>query len=138
MKAYSLDFRQKIVDLYEKGGISQRQLAKRFCVAPSFVTKILKQHRETGELSPKPRPGRPRKLQSEHLTTIETLIEAQPDLLLGELSTSLEQQFDLSVSQSTLSRTMERLGFSRKKKACTLVKKQASESNAREHNTGTK
>ena len=138
MKAYSLDFRQKLIDLYEKGGISQRQLARRFCVATSFVTKILKQHKETGELSPKPRPGRPRKLKSEHLTAIQTLIEAQPDLLLSELSESLDQQFGMSVSQSTLSRTMKRLGLSRKKKAFTPVKKQALESKARDCNTGVK
>lgn len=32
MKAYSLDLRQKILNTYLEGGISQRQLAKRFCV----------------------------------------------------------------------------------------------------------
>jgi len=30
MKAYSLDLRQKIVDAYAEGNISQRQLAKQF------------------------------------------------------------------------------------------------------------
>ncbi|MEH1790969.1 MAG: hypothetical protein V7L23_36780 [Nostoc sp.] len=30
MKAYSLDLRRKILDTYNIGGISQRQLAKRF------------------------------------------------------------------------------------------------------------
>jgi len=39
MKAYSLDFRQKILDTYKTGGISQRQLAKRFCVTLSFIEK---------------------------------------------------------------------------------------------------
>jgi putative transposase len=32
MKAYSLDLRQKIVDAYAEGQISQRQLAKQFRV----------------------------------------------------------------------------------------------------------
>ncbi|MBI1243196.1 helix-turn-helix domain-containing protein, partial [Chrysosporum ovalisporum Ak1311] len=44
MKAYSLDFRQKILDTYLESGISQRQLAKRFCVSLSFVEKLLKQY----------------------------------------------------------------------------------------------
>ncbi len=48
MKAYSLDLRQKIVDTYLKGGISQRHLAKRFRVALSFI----KQYRETGNIVP--------------------------------------------------------------------------------------
>jgi hypothetical protein len=37
MKPYSLDLRQKVVETYEAGGISQRQLAKNFRVTVSFV-----------------------------------------------------------------------------------------------------
>jgi len=54
MKAYSTDLRQKIIDVYGKEQISQRQLAKRFDVALSFIVKLLKQYRETGEIAPKP------------------------------------------------------------------------------------
>lgn len=36
MRPYSLDLRQKILDTYLAGGISQRKLAKQFRVAPSF------------------------------------------------------------------------------------------------------
>jgi hypothetical protein len=43
MKAYSLDLRQKIIQVYENEEVSQRQLAKRFCVALSFIEKLLKQ-----------------------------------------------------------------------------------------------
>jgi len=49
MKAYSTDLRQKIIETYEKGHISQCQLAQRFPVAKSFVIKLLKQYRETGD-----------------------------------------------------------------------------------------
>jgi transposase len=35
MKAYSIDLRQKLIDVYENEEISQRQLAQRFCVALS-------------------------------------------------------------------------------------------------------
>jgi len=45
MKAYSTDLRQKIIDVYGKEQISQRQLAKRFDVALSFIVKLLKQYR---------------------------------------------------------------------------------------------
>jgi len=41
MKAYSLDFRQKIIDTYVNDEISQRQLAKRFRVTLSFIQKLL-------------------------------------------------------------------------------------------------
>ena len=55
MQPYSLDLRQRIIDTYAEGNTSQRQLAQRFRVAPSFVQKILKQYRETGSLEPKQR-----------------------------------------------------------------------------------
>jgi transposase len=55
MKPYSLDFRQKIFDTYLEGGISQRQLANRFCVSLGFIEKLLKQYRETASIAPKVR-----------------------------------------------------------------------------------
>jgi transposase len=53
MKPYSLDFRQKVVEVYEAGGISQRQLAKNFQVTLSFIQDLLKQKRESGTIAPK-------------------------------------------------------------------------------------
>jgi transposase len=47
MKAYSIDYRQKILDTYHTEPISQKAIAKRFSVALSFVQKLLKQYRET-------------------------------------------------------------------------------------------
>ena len=55
MQPYSLDLRQKIVDAYNKGDISQRKLAKNFGVALSFVSKLLLQHQRSGTLGPKVR-----------------------------------------------------------------------------------
>ncbi len=52
MKPYSLDFRQKIVQIYEEEKLSMRKIAARFGVAKSFVQKILKQYKETGDLAP--------------------------------------------------------------------------------------
>ncbi|MHC5717386.1 MAG: IS630 transposase-related protein [Nostoc sp.] len=51
MKAYSLDLRQKVVDAYACGDISQRKLAKNFGVTLSFVQNLLKRHRELGTIS---------------------------------------------------------------------------------------
>ena len=53
MKPYQVEFRQKILDTYLNEQISIAKVAKRFCVAKSFVQKIIKQWRDTGD---KPRP----------------------------------------------------------------------------------
>lgn len=58
MKAYSNDLRQKIVEAYLKGEGSIRQVAKRFSVSKSFVEKLLKRYRQTGQLEALPRGGK--------------------------------------------------------------------------------
>lgn len=115
MKAYSLDLRQKIIDTYENEPISQRQIAARFRVAQSVVTRLLKQYRETGQLSPKPRPGRPRALNAEQVQVVKALVDTTPDITLGELCQALEKQAGVTVSESTMCREMKRLNLTSKK-----------------------
>ncbi|MBO9998932.1 MAG: transposase [Cyanobacteria bacterium SID2] len=80
MKPYSLNFRQKIIDVYESEPISQRHLAKRFCVAKSSIEKRLKPYRETGSLAPKKRLQQtPIKLSSEQLAVLRRLVEEKND-----------------------------------------------------------
>ena len=55
MKPYSLDLRQKIVEAYQRGDRSQRKVAQQIGVATSFVQKLLKQYKETGDIAPKVR-----------------------------------------------------------------------------------
>jgi len=80
LKPYSLNFRQKIIDVYESEPISQRHLAKRFCVAKSSIEKRLKPYRETGSLAPKKRLQQtPIKLSSEQLAVLRRLVEEKND-----------------------------------------------------------
>jgi transposase len=57
MQPYSIDFRQKIIEVYEQEKNSIREIAERFRVAKSFVQKLLKQYKKTGDIQPK-RQGR--------------------------------------------------------------------------------
>ena len=53
MKAYSLDFREKIVSAYKAGNTSIRKIAERFMVTKRTVHRLIKQKEETGDLTPK-------------------------------------------------------------------------------------
>lgn len=124
MKAYSLDLRQKIVDTYFKEGLSQRKLAKRFGVALSFVEKLLKQHRETGDIAAKPHGGgRTPKLSAEQLALVKALVEADNDATLAELCEQLQEKTMITVSLSTMGRVLEQLNLSRKKKTLHATEK---------------
>ncbi|NEO67457.1 MAG: transposase [Moorea sp. SIO4G2] len=86
MKPYSVDLRQKIIDVYTQGNISQRQLAKQFNVALSFVQKLLKQYRDTGNIAPKIRTQQtPTKLKPKQLTILKNLVTMTNDATLEEL-----------------------------------------------------
>ena len=116
MKAYSLDLRQKIVETYKAGGISQRELAQRFRVALSFVEKILKQERETGDLAPKVRTQQTSsKLTPEQLTILAQLVADHNDATLEELRTLLKAQTGVSIGRSTVDRLLKKLNLTRKK-----------------------
>ena len=117
MKPYSIDLRKKIVEVYETEQISQRKLAERFHVALSFIEKLLKQWRETGDLAPKPHGGgTPPKLNGEQEGLVQALIESNNDMTLDELCQEIHQQTQVLVSRSTMGRIVQHLNLTRKKK----------------------
>jgi len=116
MKAYSLDLRQKIVNLYEEGDISQRQLAKQFNVALSFVQKMLRQKLELGHVEPKIRIEQtPTKLNQEQLTILEQLVIDNNDATLAELRQMLFQKTGVLIGRSTVDRMLSKLNITVKK-----------------------
>lgn len=116
MKAYSIDLRQKIIDVHNQEQVSQRKLAKRFDVALSFIVKLLKQYRETGEIAPKPFTGGVKlKLKPRELIVLSELIENNNDATLAELCQMLKDKTGVSLSRATMGRMTQRLKLTVKK-----------------------
>ena len=130
MQPYSLDFRKKIIDIYVKEALSQRRLARRFGVAPSFIQKLLKQYRETGSVAPKQRTQQtPMKLNAEQLTVLQRLVEAHNDATLDELKSLLAAETSVHVSRSTIDRMLKKLDFTVKKRHSTRMRRKRTGSN---------
>jgi len=116
MKAYSIDFRQKIIDTYQQEKISQRKLANRFNVALSFIYKLLKQYRETGNIEPLPHGGGVQfKLNEEQIAILGELIEKNNDATLEELRVLLHEKTQITISRATIGRYTSRLKYTVKK-----------------------
>lgn len=116
MKAYSLDLRQKILDTYLSGGISQRQLAKRFCVTLGFIEKLLKRYRETGSIAPKVRTQQtPPKLNEEQFNILKEIVEAKNDATLKEIRFILKEKTGITIGISTVDRMLQKMEISLKK-----------------------
>src|SRR3954452_15443897 len=113
MKAISEDLRKRILDTIERGDGSLRQIARRFLVRVSFITRLLQLHRSTGSLEPRPHGGgNPAVLSPEDLQQLRELVRKQPDATLEELRPRL----GVSCSLMTISRALRKLGLPRKKK----------------------
>jgi transposase len=113
MPTYSQDLRRRVIETVVRGEGSLRQIASRFLVSISFVTRLLRHHRETGSVAPKPHGGgRPPALGPDDLQRLAELIREQPDATLKEL----RQRLGVDCSIMAISRALRKLGITRKKK----------------------
>jgi transposase len=120
MTSYSIDLRQKILHAYERRLGSQPALADIFGVSLSFVEKLLRRHRTTGELAPKLHAGGQRsRLETAAQVQVRRLVHAQPDATLEELCTRAAEMTGIRVSVPTMCRVVRRLGLPRKKSLST-------------------
>lgn len=113
MQPYSLDLRQRVVKAYEQDQGSIADITEMFEVGQSFVKKMFRQWRATGDLSPLPHGGgRAPSLQHKQVRLLQSKVRQQPVVSLAELHTAAE----LRVSHAIISRALSRLDLPRKKK----------------------
>jgi transposase len=118
MKAYSLDLRQRVVLAYEQGAGSISEIASRFGVCPAFVKKMLRQWRATGDLAPLAHGGgKPKSLSERQHQLLKRKVHEQNDISLAELQSVLDEQEQVFVHVSTISRALAGLGLPLKKRA---------------------
>jgi transposase len=123
MQAYSLDLRQRVVAAYENGVETILEVAERFEVSDSFIKKLLRRKRTTGEIAPiGHRGGQPRRLSDKHRKWLLKAVLAKPDITLGELQERLLAEKNLAASVPTLCRELRALNLRRKKSRWSRVK----------------
>ena len=108
---YSDDLRQKLVEAWQAGHGTQAELAEWFGVSLSWVEKVLRRWRTTGQTAA--RPFRHGPLPVIRPARLERLVQRHPAATLAELGRRLH------VSASTVHRTLARLDLPRKKRHST-------------------
>jgi transposase len=114
MNAYSLDLRKRIVEAKERG-TPTAEVARTFGVGLSTVKRYAAVAREGKPLAPKKRPGSKPKLDEAARKLLEADLEERPAATLPQRREFLASVAGLRVSDSTVSRMLRRMGFSRKK-----------------------
>src|SRR5436309_6423859 len=113
MPVYSQDLRQRVIETIERGEGSLRQIARRFLVSLAFVTRLMRHHRETGSVEPKPHGGgRPPALGPADRERLRQLERDQPDATLDEL----RQRWGIDCRRMAIFRAFRKLNITRKTK----------------------
>ena len=114
MNAYSEDLRKKILQALRRGA-TKTEAARAFGISRSSVKRYAKLADEGRPLAPKKRPGSKPKMGETARRLLEADLEERPAATLAERRAFLRRTAGVSVSESTVSRMLRRLGFSRKK-----------------------
>jgi len=115
MDAYSEDLRKKIVQALTEQRMNKSEAARAFSVSLSSVKRYAKAVNEGRSLSPGKAPGKRPLLDEKARRLLEADVEEHPFAKLSERREYLEKVAGVSVSESTLSRALRKMGFGRKK-----------------------
>jgi transposase len=115
MDAYSEDLRQKIVQALERRRMTKSEAARAFSVSLSSVKRYAKAVNEGRSLSPRKAPGKRPLLDEKARRLLEADVEERPFARLSDRQEYLQKVAGVSVSESTLSRALRKMGFGRKK-----------------------
>jgi transposase len=125
MKAYSTDLRKKILDAVDRG-MPKSVAARTFGVSRASVKRYAAARREGRALTPKKHPGSRPKLDERARKILEADVEERPAITLEQRCRFLKQMVGVSVSESTLSRLLRKMGFSPKDGVWVRVKETSS------------
>lgn len=125
VQALSDDLRRRVVEAVE-GGMSRRAAAARFGVGVSTAIRWVDRWRTTGSWAPLKFGGDQRSHRIDaHADEILELVEAKPDMTLGEIAEHLARHHGLRPALSTVHRFFERHGVSYKKRRRTRASRTA-------------
>jgi transposase len=111
MKAYSEDLRKKILQAVDRG-MPKCDAAGTFGVSRSSVKRYAAARREGKPLTPKKKhPGSKPKLDERARKLLEADVEDRLAITLNDRCRFLEELVGVSVSESTLSRSLRKIGF---------------------------
>ncbi len=114
MKAYSVDLRRKIVEAVSIG-TPKAQVARAFGVGLSTVKRYAGRAERGEGLAPRKPPGKQRKVDATAEKLLERDLQERPTATLSQRRELLADVAGIDLSDSTVSRTLRHMGFSRKK-----------------------
>jgi len=112
-----IELRERVVAAYEDGAGSYREIVERFGVGEASASRWMSLKRRTGSLEPRKAGGatRQRLIDAAGEAYLVKLLTSMADRTLGELCVAYDEHLNVKVSPQTMSVTLRRMGFTRKK-----------------------
>ena len=101
MKPYSKDLRLRVLDAIDAGK-PREEVAKTFSVSEPTIKRWIKRRRETGNIEPKPIPGRPSVKEAALKEWLSSHLPNNKDLTLEAHREAFEEEVGIAVSTSTV------------------------------------
>ncbi len=117
MNAYSKDLRLRVLAAVDRG-TAYGEVSRLFGVSLATIGRYARRRRETGEVAPRPSPGRPPRIceSAEERRALWLQLEESPEATLEEHRRLWEKRGGARVSVATMSRAIRRLGWTYKQR----------------------
>lgn len=116
-KAYSEDFRRKVMQAIELDGLKKCEASQLFNISRNTINLWLQRKAETGDVKPKVRKASQQNGKISDWEKFGTFVKEHGDKTQSEMA----QLWDGEISQRTISRALLKIGHSRKKKHTDIV-----------------
>ncbi len=109
---YSYDFRRKVIEAIELNGLKKSEASELFNISRNTINLWLKRFAETGDFQSKPNrsPGHNQKITD--WEKFRAFVKVHGD----KTQTQMAQLWEDEISARTISRGLEKIGFTRKKR----------------------
>lgn len=111
-KAYSYDLRQKVMQAIELDGLKKSEASELFNISRNTINLWFQRKAETGDVQVKPRPAASQKQKITDWDKFRIFVKEHEDKTQAEMA----QLWEGNVSSRTISRTLQKLGLTRKKR----------------------
>lgn len=114
---YPKELRTRVLKAWLNGEGSNKELAVRFMIGKATVDRWISRYRRTGSVEPDPMGGarRPYVVDEQGGQVILDVLDSVPDCTLAELCEMYFESRGVRVSPQTMSDTVRRLGYTRKR-----------------------
>ena len=111
-KPYSNDFRLKVMQAIELDGLNKSEASQLFNISRNTINLWCQRKAQTGDIKPKSKQGWQKRCRINDWEKFQAFVKANGD----KTQTQMVELWDGEISQRTISRALQKIGHTRKKK----------------------